>query len=78
MKNQEAYNPGRHNFLTAGGFSVRLGPDHPFSKISIDQKIEETVNNDTQTARGTIGLSMKAGTIGRCYLTAEYIRAFLR
>ena len=70
-------NPEEHNHLTAGEFSVQLGPDNPFGRIPVDQTIEETVNKDTQTAGGTKGFSLKAGTISRYYLTAEY-RHFLR
>ena len=78
MKNLEEHNQEVHNYLTAGGFSVQLGPDNPFGRIPVDQTIEETVNKDTQTAGGTKGFSLKAGTISRYYLTAEYRSAFLR
>lgn len=33
-----------------GGFSVQLGDRNTFGRIPVDQKIEETVNKDTQTA----------------------------
>ena len=38
-----------------GGFSVQLGSENPFGKLSADQVIEETVNKDTQTSGGTNG-----------------------
>ena len=78
MKNLEEHNQEVHNYLTDGGFSVQLGPDNSFGRIPVDQTIEETVNKDTQTAGGTKGFSLKAGTINRYYLTAEYRSAFLR
>ena len=78
MKSLETHNQDIHNYLTAGGFTVQLGADNPFGRIPVDQTIEETINKDTQTAGGTKGFSLKAGTISRYYLTAEYRSSFLR
>lgn len=78
MKSLEQQNPDIHSYLSNGGFSVQLGPQNPFGKIPVDQTIEETVNKDTQTAGGTKGFSLKAGTVSRYYITAEYRSAFLR
>lgn len=55
-----------------GGFSVQLGNRSPFSKLPVDQVIEETVNKDTQTAGGTKGFSLRSSKVDRYYLTAEY------
>ena len=35
------------------GFSCQIGPVNTFGRIPMDQTIEETINKDTQTARGT-------------------------
>ena len=45
---------------------------NPFGRIPVDQVIEETVNKDTQTAKGTRNFSLKSGTVCRYYLTAEF------
>ena len=61
-----------HDHYTHGGFSVQPGFLNAFWKIPIDQTIEETVNKDTQTPGGMKGFSLKAGSISKFYLTAEY------
>ena len=67
MKSLETHNQDIHNYLTAGGFTVQLRADNPFGRIPVDQTIEETINKDTQTAGGTKGFSLKAGTISRYF-----------
>ena len=52
--------------------SVQLGRQNPFGRIPVDQTIEETINKDTQTPRGTKGFSLKPAALSRYYLTAEY------
>ena len=52
-----------HAFMEAGGFSVQMSPDNAFGQIPVDQTIEETINNDTQTAGGTRGFSLKPGAL---------------
>ncbi|KAK7065247.1 hypothetical protein SK128_008387, partial [Halocaridina rubra] len=51
---------------------------NPFARIAVDQTTEETVNKDTQTARGTRGFSFKPGPVSHYYLTAEHCTAALR
>ena len=68
----ENEHPQIHDHYMQGGFSVQLGPSNTFGKIPIDQTIEETANKDTQTPGGTKGFSLKAGSISKFYLTAEY------
>ena len=55
-----------------GGFSIQRSNTNPFGRIPIDQVIEETVNKDTQTARGTRNFSLRRGTVSWYYLTAEF------
>ncbi|KAJ8413153.1 hypothetical protein AAFF_G00091490 [Aldrovandia affinis] len=61
-----------------GSFSVQLGSQNPFSRIPVDQTIEETVNRDTQTAGGTKGFSLKRAAVERYYLTSEYRSNYLK
>jgi len=56
-------NPQAHAFMEAGGFSVPMSPDNAFGRISVDQTIEETINQDTQTAGGTRGFSLNPGAL---------------
>ena len=70
--------PDVHAEFMQGGFSVQLGSNNPFGRIPVDQTIEETVNKDTQTPRGTKGFSLKPGAVSRHYLTAEYRAVYLR
>ncbi|KAF5303687.1 hypothetical protein FQR65_LT00831 [Abscondita terminalis] len=44
----------------------------PFSRIPTDQIIEETVNMDIHTARGTRNYNLKSRAISRSYLRAEF------
>lgn len=46
--------------------------DNPFGRTPVDQVIEQTVNRDTQTARGTRNFSLNASAVSRYYLTAEF------
>lgn len=72
MTRLEIDHPYVHEQLISGGFSVQLSEHNPFSKIPVDQAIEETVNRDTQTSGGTTGFSLKSNTVSKYYLTAEY------
>ena len=68
----ENEHPQIHDHYTHGGFSVQLGSSNAFGKIPIDQTIEETANKDTQMPGGMKGFSLKAGSISKFYLAAEY------
>ena len=60
-----------------GGFSVQLGSQNPFARITVDQTIEETVNRDTQTAGGARGFSLNRAAVERYYITSEYRSMYL-
>ncbi|KAG1651832.1 Peroxidasin [Nymphon striatum] len=70
--------PGLHDDFLHGRFSVQLRNGNPFARIAVDQTTEETVNKDTQTARGTRDFSLKPGAVSRYYLTAGYRAGVLR
>ena len=64
--------PRVYEHFVNGGFAVSIGKKNPFGRIPVDQAVEETVNKDTQCAGGTKGFSLKAGTVAKYYLTAEF------
>ena len=70
--------PEVHQQFMQGGFSVKLGIQNPFGRITVDQTIEETVNRDTQTAGGANGFSLNRDDVERYYLTSEYRSMYLR
>ena len=69
--------PRVHEEFMRGGFSVQLGSKNPFSRIPVDQTIEETVNKDIQTSGGTKGFSLRPGAVSKYYLSAEYKSMYL-
>lgn len=64
--------PFVHQYFVDGGFSVQLRSNNGFSRIPVDQAIEETVNKDTQTPGGTKGFSLKKQAVARYYVNAEH------
>ena len=64
--------------MEAGGISVQMSTENAFGRILVDQTIEETINEDTQTAGGTRGFSLKPGALQPYYMTAEFKEMFLR
>ena len=77
MTNLPEKNPEVYAAFKAGQFSVQLSSNNPFGRLPVDQTTEVTVNKDTQTPGGTARFSLKAASVQRYYLTAEYRSAFL-
>ena len=69
--------PKVYNIFCNGRFSVQLADQNRFGLIPVDQTLEMTLSQDTQTAGGTTKLSKKSGAVSRFYLTAEYRSGFL-
>jgi hypothetical protein len=78
MSNLADTHPEIITHFKEGGFCVQLGCQNPFSRIPVDQTLEETVNKDTQTSGGTKGFSLKKGAVEKYYITAEYRASALR
>jgi hypothetical protein len=78
MSNMSTQYPDIYNNFLDGRFSVQLGSNNPFVKISVDQTTEETVNKDTKTSGGVRKYSLNPNAVSRFYLTAEYRSAYLR
>ena len=77
MTNLPEKSPSAYEAFKTGRFSVQPSNNNTFGRIPVDQAIEVTVNKDTQTPGGTSRFSLKAGAVGRYYLTAEHCSAFL-
>lgn len=78
MASLKAESPELHRLYLKGGLTVHLGDLNPFVRLPIDQTLEETVNNDSQTTGVTKGFSLKSGAVGRYYLTAVHRAEALR
>jgi hypothetical protein len=72
MTQLEQTSPDLHAHFLNGGFSVQLRQASPFSRIAVDQTVEETVNKDTQTSGGSRGFSLNQGAVSKYYITAEH------
>ena len=66
--------PEAYSMLSQGDFGVQRTTSHGFSQLPVDQTIEQTLNRNTKTKGGIIGLSLKKGAVQWWMLTA-YARA---
>lgn len=62
--------PDAEDALASGELSVQRS-DHPFAQVAVDMAIEQTVNRDTKTPGGLIGMSTNASATQRWLLTAH-------
>ena len=67
-----------HQQFMQCGFSVQLGSQNPFGRITVDQTIEETVNRGARTVGGANGFSLNRAAVERYYFTSEYRSVYLR
>ena len=77
MISQENYHPNVYQQFMDGHFTVQLGDERSFSRISVDQTTEVTGNKDTKTPGGVTNYSLKTSAVNRYYMTAEYRCSFL-
>ena len=70
--------PELDEYLCNGGFSTQLSNANPFHKIPLDQTVEEIINKDAETARGTKGYSLKASAVAKYSITSEYQSSYVR
>ena len=54
-----------------GEFTVQRSQDKAFSRIPIDQTIEQTVNRDSKTPGGIVGFSVSKSAVQRWILTSH-------
>ena len=73
----EDTNPEAHKILEDGVFSVQRTREHGFSRLPVDQTIEQTLNKNTKTKGGIVGFSLKRGAVQRWMLTAPSRAAFV-
>ncbi|CAC5360780.1 unnamed protein product [Mytilus coruscus] len=70
MQNLPNTHPDAHIYLSSGGFCVQRS-SHGFSRSTVDQTIEQTLNRDTKTRGGIVGFSLNKGSVKRWLLNAH-------
>ena len=66
----ESSHPKVHEEFLAGNFSVsRSG--HPFSQVSTDMALEQSINADSKSKGGIVGMSQSPAALERWFLTAH-------
>ena len=75
MTNLPSTHPDAQFALATGELSVQR-TNHSFSKVAVDQAIEQTVNRDSKTSGGIIGISTNPSATQRWILTAYDRAAF--
>ena len=68
--------PEAYSMLSQGDFGVQRTTSHGFSQLPVDQTIEQTLNHNTKTKGGIIGLSLKKGAVQWWMLTAQARASF--
>ena len=63
--------PQAFRALQQGQFVVQRSHGGTFSQVPVDQTIEQTLNRDTKTKDGIIGISLNRGAVQRWILTAH-------
>ena len=70
MNMLESSHPKVHEEFLAGNFSVsRSG--HPFSHVSTDMALEQSINADSNSKGGIVGMSQSPAALERWFLTAH-------
>jgi len=68
MQQLELKHPDVYNEFAAGGHSIsRTG--HPFSQVSTDMALEQSINADSKSSGGVIGISQSPSALERWFLT---------
>jgi len=72
--------PTAYQQLVAGEFAVQRSRGNTYGRIPHDQTIEVTINKDTKTQGGIIGISMKPGAVFKWMVLradrAQYTRQY--
>ena len=76
MTSLEDTHPEAHRLLLDGDFGVQRSKQHGFSRLPVDQTIEQTLNRSTKTKGGIVGFSLRKGAVQRWMLTAHSHAAF--
>ena len=70
MNMLESSHPKVHEELLAGNFSVNRS-GHPFSQVSTDMALEQSINEDSKSKGGIVGMSQSPAALERWFLTAH-------
>ena len=78
MMSLPSTHPDAHHQMDGGKFAVQRSATSAFSQVAIDQCIEQSLNRDTKTSGGIIGISQRAGAVQRWIVTAHLRADFTR
>ena len=70
MNMLECSHPKVHEEFLAGNFSVSHS-GHPFSQVSTDVALEQSINADSKSKGGRVGMSQSPALLERWFLTAQ-------
>ena len=71
MTNLPQTHPKRNALLLDGHFTVQRNSKSAFAQVAVDQTIEKTLNRDSKTSGGIVGISLNQGAVQRWVLTAH-------
>lgn len=63
--------PESNALLLDGHFTVQRNSKSAFAQVAVDQTIEQTLNRDSKTSGGIVGISLNQGAVQRWVLTAH-------
>ena len=66
-----ATHPESNSLLQEGVFAVQRSPGCAFAQVADDQTIEQTMNRDTKTSGGIVGISLNQGAVQQWILTVH-------
>ena len=70
MNTLEERHPTVYIEFISGNHAIKR-TTNPFSQVSTDMGLEQTINRDSKTAGGIIGISQKSGALERWFLTSH-------
>lgn len=70
MHQIESKHPRVHDEFMSGNHVV-CRSSHPFSQVSTDMALEQSINADSKAKGGIIGISIMPSTLQRCFLTSH-------
>ena len=71
LTNLPQTHPKSNALLLDGHFTVQRHSKSAFAQVAVDQAIEQTLNRDSRTSGGIVGISLNQGAVQRWALTAH-------
>ncbi|KAJ8034927.1 hypothetical protein HOLleu_21955 [Holothuria leucospilota] len=76
MNNLPQSHPIAHQEFIYGNHSVNR-PGNPISNVSSDMALEQSINRDSKTKGGIVGISKESGALDRWFLTSHHRAAII-